>query len=99
MKLITTFALGGRVRVPPPLEKPLKVKGPACSSKVAVLLPASHFKNLSWPDAALAACAEAPVSAGGGGGGGGWVVAGGGGGRGGGFLGGAGGGFRPRPLP
>ena len=47
MKLITTFALGGRVRVPPPLEKPLKVKGPACSSKVAVLLPASHFRNLS----------------------------------------------------
>jgi hypothetical protein len=51
-KFITTLALAGTTSVPPPLRKPLKVNGPATSSKVTVLVAASYESHFSWPVAA-----------------------------------------------
>jgi hypothetical protein len=51
-KFMTTFALGGTTSVPPPLRKPLNVKGPAMSSNVTVFVAASYESHFSCPSAA-----------------------------------------------
>src|SRR4051812_42376146 len=55
LKLITMFALDGTARVAPPLVYPLKLNGPAVSSKVTVLLAASYLRGCPW----LLGCAGA----------------------------------------
>src|SRR4051812_18201682 len=65
-KFITTFALGGTTSVPPPLRKPLNVKGPATSSNVTVFVAASYESHFSCPvpAAGTGAFAESVAGAG-----------------------------------
>src|SRR4051812_15286714 len=63
-KFITRVALGGTTSVPPPLRKPLNVKGPAISSNVTVFVAASYETHLSCPPAAAAGVALAESLAG-----------------------------------
>src|SRR4051812_23886256 len=66
-KLITTLALGGSVRVAPPLEKPLNWKpcGPPTSWNVTVFDAASYLRSSPcWPELAALLCVESlPVEA------------------------------------
>src|SRR5215218_9969327 len=58
-KFQTLVVPGGTVSVPPPLPKPLKVNGPAMSSKVTVFVAASYLR---YCESAAEAAGAAPAA-------------------------------------